>query len=84
MIPENIVTNAIKKDFKELLKDLYYEVKENKVSTNSFQFEWQYNTEYLQVLVVHGRFCQLQTNSPVMASLCILQTKNTFHVPYLP
>ena len=39
MIPENIVTNAIKKDFKELLKDLYYEVKENKVSTNSFQFE---------------------------------------------
>ena len=48
--------------------------------------EWQYNTEYLQVLVVHRRFCQLQTNSPVIASLYILQTKNkcTYHVPYLP
>ena len=48
--------------------------------------EWQYNTEYLQVLVVHRRFCQLETNSPVIASLYIWQTKNkcTYHVPYLP
>ena len=47
--------------------------------------EWQYNTEYLQVLVVHRRFCQLQKNSPVIASLYVLQTKNkcTYHVPYL-
>ena len=47
--------------------------------------EWQYNTEYLQVLVVHRIFSQLQTNSPVIASLYILQTKNkcTYHVPYL-
>ena len=48
--------------------------------------EWQYNTEYIQVSAVHRRFCQLQTNSPVIASLYILQTKNkcTYHVPYLP
>ena len=48
--------------------------------------EWQYNTEYIQVSVVHRRFCKLQTNSPVIASLYILQTKNksTYHAPYLP
>ena len=47
--------------------------------------EWQYNTEFLQVLVVHRRFCQHQTNSLVMAYLYILQTKNkcTYHAPYL-
>ena len=47
--------------------------------------EWEYNTEYLQVLAVHRRFSQLQTNSPVIASLYILKTKNkcTYHVPYL-
>ena len=48
--------------------------------------EWQYNTKYLQVLVVHRRFCQLQTNFPVIASFYILQTKNkcTYQLPYLP
>ena len=48
--------------------------------------DWQDKTEYLQFLVVYRRFCQLQTNSSVIASLYILQTKNrcTYHVPYLP
>ena len=48
--------------------------------------EYQCNTEYPQVLVVHRKFCQLQTNAPVIASLFILQIKNkcTNHVPYLP
>ena len=47
--------------------------------------EWQYNTEYLHVLVSNRRFCQLQTISPVIASLHMLQTKNkcTYNVPYL-
>ena len=38
--------------------------------------EGQYNSEHLQVLVVHRKSCQLQTNSPAIASLYILQAKN--------
>ena len=33
------------------------------------------NIEYTQVLVVQRRFCQLQINSPVMASLYIYKLK---------
>ena len=33
------------------------------------------NIEYLQVLAVERRFCQLQINSPVMASLYIFKLK---------
>ena len=35
--------------------------------------EWQ--IEYLQVLAVQRRFCQLQINSPVLASLYIYKLK---------
>ena len=59
---------------KNYWKIAYYEVKKNNVSTNSFQFSWM-TIQYLQVLVAHRRFCQLQKNSPVMASLYFLQTK---------
>ena len=33
------------------------------------------NIEYLQVLVVQRRFCQIQLNSPVMVSLYICKLK---------
>ena len=48
--------------------------------------EWLYNTEHLQVSIVHRRFCQLQTNFLVIAPLNILETKNkyTYHRRYLP
>ena len=59
---------------KNYWKIAYYEVKKNNVSTNSFQFSWM-TIQYLQVLVAHRRFCQLQKNSSVMASLYFLQTK---------
>ena len=49
-------------------------------NVNSFQF-LQFlifvydNIEYIQVLVVQRRFCKLQINSPVMASLNIYKLK---------
>ena len=69
----------------ERLRIIFF--KKNKVVPTVFNFhKWQYNTEYFQILVVHRRFCQLQINSPVIASLYVLQTKNkcTYHVLYLP
>ena len=44
-------------------------------SSISFQFSSNDNIEYLQVLVVQRRFCQLQINSPEMASLYIYKLK---------
>ena len=39
---------------------------------NTFNID---NIEYLQVLVVQGRFCQLKTNFPVIVSLYIYKLK---------
>ena len=69
----------------ERLRIIFF--KKNKVSTNSFQLSWMTMQYWIfSGLVVRKRFSQLQTNSPVIASLYILQIKNkcTYHVPYLP
>ena len=64
----NIITNTVKRTCRNF---------------NSFDFQ-QFSIfmngnieylEYLQVLVVQRRFCQLQINSPVMASLYIYKLK---------
>ena len=61
MISEDIITDTVKRICRNF---------------NSFNFQ-QFsvfitdNIEYLQVLVLQRKFCQLQINSPVMASLCI-------------
>ena len=61
MIRENIITDTVKR---------------TRRNSNSFNFQqfsifMNDNIEYPQVLVVQRRFCQLQVNSPVMASLYI-------------
>ena len=65
MISEKVVTGTVERTCRNF---------------NSFNFQ-QFstfvndNSEYLKVLVVQRRFCQLQINSPVMVSLYIYKLK---------
>ena len=74
MISENIITDSVKKTCRIF---------------NSFNFQ-QFSIfmnfhEYLQVLVVQRRFCQLQINFPVMASLfiCKIARKANYEVRHV-
>ena len=65
IISENIITDTVKRTCR------------NFKSFKVLQFSiFMYGiVEYFQVLVVQRRFCQLQINSPVMASLYIYKLK---------
>ena len=65
MIFENIVTDTVKRTCRNL----------NSFNFQQFSIFMNDNTEYLQVLVIQKRFCQLQINSLVMASLYINELK---------
>ena len=65
MISENIITDTVKRTCRNF----------NSFSFHQFSIFMNDNIEYLQVLVVQRRFCQLQINSPVMASLYICKLK---------
>ena len=74
MISENIITDSVKKTCRIF---------------NSFNFQ-QFSIfmnfhEYLQVLVIQRRFCQLQINFPVMASLfiCKIARKANYEVRHV-
>ena len=65
MIFENIITATVKRTCRNL----------NSFNFQQFSIFMNDNTEYLQVLVIQKRFCQLQINSLVMASLYINELK---------
>ena len=65
MIFENIITDTVKRTCRNL----------NSFNFQQFSIFMNDNTEYLQVLVIQKRFCQLQINSLVMASLYINELK---------
>ena len=65
MILENIITDTVERTFRNF---------------NSFNFQQfpvfvNEKIEYLQILVVQGRFCELRINSPAMAILYIYKLK---------
>ena len=65
MIFENIITDTVKRTCRNL----------NSFNFQQFSIFTNDNPEYLQVLVIQKRFCQLQINSLVMASLYINELK---------
>ena len=65
MILKNIITDTIKTTCRNF----------NSFNFQQFSIFMNENIEYLQVLVVQRRFCQLQINFPVAASLCIYKLK---------
>ena len=65
MIFENMITDTVKRTCRNL----------NSFNFQQFSIFMNDNTEYLQVLVIQKRFCQLQINSLVMASLYINELK---------
>ena len=65
MIFENIITDTVKRTCRNL----------NSFNFQQFSIFMNDNPEYLQVLVIQKRFCQLQINSLVMASLYINELK---------
>ena len=65
MISENIITDKVKRTRRNF----------NSFNFQQFSIFMNDNIEYLQVLVVQRRFCQLQINSPVMAFLYIYMLK---------
>ena len=65
MIFENIITDTVKRTCRNL----------NSFNFQQFSIFMNDNTEYLQVLVIQKRFCQLQINSLVIASLYINELK---------
>ena len=71
IISRNIVTDTVKRTFRNF----------NSCNFVQFSIFMQDNIEYLQVLVVQGRFCQLQINSPVMASFYIYKLKINAKLP---
>ena len=85
MISENIITDTVKRAFKKLLEDCVLRSQEKWSKYQQFSIFMDDNTEYLQVLVVQRRFCQLQTNSLVMAPLYIYKLKinvpTMYHAP---
>ena len=65
MIFKNIITDTVKRTCRNL----------NSFNFQQFSIFMNDNTEYLQVLVIQKRFCQLQINSLVIASLYINELK---------
>ena len=65
MISENIITDTVKRTYRNF----------NSFRFHQFSVFMNDNIEYLQILVVQRRFCQLQINSPVMASLYTYKLK---------
>ena len=65
MISENIITGTVKRTCRIFNS---FNLQQLSILINS-------SIEYLQLLVVKRRFCQLQINSPVMASLYIYNLK---------
>ena len=65
MISQNINTDTVKRTCRNF----------NSFNFQQFSIFMNDNVEYLQVLSVWRRFCQLQINSPVMASLYIYKLK---------
>ena len=65
MIFKNIITDTVKRTCRNL----------NSFNFQQFSIFINDNTEYLQVLVIQKRFCQLQINSLVIASLYINELK---------
>ena len=65
MISENIITLTVKRTCRNC----------NSFNFQQFSIFMNDNVEYLQVLIAQRRFCQLQINSPVMASLYIYELK---------
>ena len=65
VISENIITYTVKRTCRNF----------NSFSFHQFLIFMNNNIEYLQVLVIQRRFCQLQINLPVMASLYIYKLK---------
>ena len=65
MISENIITDIVKRTCRNL----------NSFNFQQFSIFLNDNIEYHQVLVAQRRFCQLQINSPAMASLYIHKIK---------
>ena len=61
MISENIITDTVKRTCRNF----------HNFNFQQFSIFMNDNIEYLQVLVVQRRFCHLQINSTVMASLYI-------------
>ena len=61
MISENNITNTVKRSCRNF----------NSFNFHQFSIFINDNIQYLQALVVQKRFCHLQINSPVMASLYI-------------
>ena len=67
MISENIIIDTVKRTFKKLQEDCLLRSQVKQSNYQQFLIFMNDNIEYLQALVVQRRFCQLQTNSPVMA-----------------
>ena len=65
MIFKNIITDTVKRTCRNL----------NSFNFQQFSIFMNDNTEYLQVSVIQKRFCQLQINSLVIASLYINELK---------
>ena len=71
MISENIITDTVKRTCKNF----------NSFNFQQFSIFMNDNIEYLQVLVVQRRFCQVQINSRVMVSLYIYKLKINAKLP---
>ena len=65
MISKDIITDTVKRTCRNF----------NSFNFHQFSIFMNDNIKYLHVLVVQRRFCQLQINSPVMASLYIYRLK---------
>ena len=65
IMSENIIADTVKRTCRNF----------NSFNFSNFQIFMNDNIEYLQDLFVQRRFCQLQINSPVMASLYIYKLK---------
>ena len=64
MISKNIITDTVKRTCRKF----------NSFNFQQFSISMNFH-EYLQVLIVQRRFCQLQINSPVITSLYIYMLK---------
>ena len=65
MISENIITDTVKRTCRNF----------SSFNFQQFSIFMNDNVEYLQVLVVKRRFCEIQINSPVMVSFHIYKLK---------
>ena len=65
MTSENIIIDTVKRTYRNFTS----------FNVQPFSFFMNDNIEYLQALVIQRRFCQLEMNSPLMASLRIYDLK---------